>query len=148
MPANVKFWSAGTRRRRPISRAFLRGRLFSLLKNLSFRRAAVRLASGRESNFYFDMKPAMLHPEAVGLMTTLVLDEIKGLNADFIGGLVMGAVPLVAPVVMDSPKFGKPLSALRSFGVSSLQHPQRHDVVSRNSAPFASRRNTTLQRGV
>src|SRR4051794_12471278 len=87
----------------------LRTRLFTLLRELSFRRGAVRLASGNESTFYFDMKPAMLHPEAVGLMTELVLDEIRGLNADFIGGLVMGAVPLVAPVVMDSPKVGKPM---------------------------------------
>jgi orotate phosphoribosyltransferase len=87
----------------------LRSRLFTLIKELSFRRRAVKLASGRESNFYFDMKPAMLHPEAVGLMTELVLDEIRPLNADAIGGLEMGAVPLVAPVVMDSPKLGQPL---------------------------------------
>jgi orotate phosphoribosyltransferase len=87
----------------------LRGRLKTLIKELSFRRGSVKLASGKESNFYFDMKPAMLHHEAVGLMAELVLDQIRPLNADAIGGIEMGAVPLVAPVVMDSPKLGQPL---------------------------------------
>ena len=34
-----------------------------MLKEKAFRRGRIVLASGRESDFYFDMKPAMLDPE-------------------------------------------------------------------------------------
>ena len=39
----------------------LRNRLFELLKTRSFRRGRVVLASGKESDYYFDTKPTMLH---------------------------------------------------------------------------------------
>ena len=42
-------------------------------------------------------------------MAELILQQIKGLNADCIGGLEMGAVPLIAPVAMRSPDFGRRL---------------------------------------
>ena len=50
----------------------LRSKLFALLKERAFRRGRVVLASGRESDFYFDMKPAMLDPElfsVIGMST-------------------------------------------------------------------------------
>jgi orotate phosphoribosyltransferase len=87
----------------------LRTRLFKLLKEKAFKRERVILASGRESDFYFDMKPAMLDPEGAGLMAELILHELQGVKADAIGGLVMGAVPLVSPVAMKSQKFGRSL---------------------------------------
>jgi orotate phosphoribosyltransferase len=86
-----------------------RGKLFALLKERAFRRGKVVLASGRESDFYFDMKPAMLDPEGASLMADLVLQELQGVKADCIGGLEMGAVPLIAPVAMRSPGFGRHL---------------------------------------
>jgi orotate phosphoribosyltransferase len=86
-----------------------RNKLFALLKEKAFRRGRVVLASGRESDFYFDMKPAMLDPDGAALMSELILQQIQGVNVDCIGGLEMGAVPLIAPVAMLSPKFGRPL---------------------------------------
>jgi orotate phosphoribosyltransferase len=86
-----------------------RGTLFALLKEKAFRRGKVILASGRESGYYFDMKPAMLDPDGAALMAELILQEIQGVNADCVGGLEMGAVPLIAPVAMQSRKFGRPL---------------------------------------
>ena len=87
----------------------LRNKLFALLKERAFRRGRVVLASGRESDFYFDMKPAMLDPEGAGLLAELILQEIQGIKADCIGGIEMGAVPLIAPVAMRSPDFGRHL---------------------------------------
>ena len=55
--------------------AELRNRLFALLKERAFRRGRVVLASGRESDFYFDMKPAMLDPDGAGLMAELILER-------------------------------------------------------------------------
>src|ERR1700730_4025228 len=87
----------------------LRNKLFALLKERAFRRGRVVLASGRESDFYFDMKPAMLDPIGAGLMAELIFQELQGVKADCIGGLEMGAVPLIAPVAMRSLDFGRRL---------------------------------------
>jgi orotate phosphoribosyltransferase len=86
-----------------------RNKLFALLKAKAFRRGRVVLASGRESDFYFDMKPAMLDPDGAALMAELILQQIQYVTADCIGGLEMGAVPLIAPVAMRSPDFGRRL---------------------------------------
>lgn len=86
-----------------------RHKLFALLKERAFKRGRVVLASGRESDYYFDMKPAMLDPDGASLMAELILQQIQGLTADCIGGLEMGAVPLIAPVAMRSPDFGRRL---------------------------------------
>jgi orotate phosphoribosyltransferase len=94
-------------RNRPLE---LRNKLFTLLKERAFRRGRVVLASGRESDFYFDMKPAMLDPDGARLMAELILQQLQDVTADCIGGLEMGAVPLIAPVAMRSPDFGRRLS--------------------------------------
>ena len=86
-----------------------RERLFAILKEKAFRRGKVILASGRESDYYFDMKPAMLDPNGAALMAELILQHIQDVKADCVGGLEMGAVPLIAPVAMQSRKFGRPL---------------------------------------
>jgi orotate phosphoribosyltransferase len=86
-----------------------RDQLFALLKEKAFRRGRVVLASGRESDFYFDMKPAMLDPDGAALMAELILQQLQDVKADCVGGLEMGAVPLIAPVAMRSPDFGRRL---------------------------------------
>jgi orotate phosphoribosyltransferase len=86
-----------------------RDRLFQLLKERAFKRGRVVLASGRESDFYFDMKQAMLDPDGAALLAELILQQIQDVKADCIGGLEMGAVPLIAPVAMLSPAFGRRL---------------------------------------
>jgi orotate phosphoribosyltransferase len=85
----------------------LRAKLFMLLKHQAFRRGHFVLASGKESDHYFDMKPAMLNPDGAALMADLILHELQGIDADLVGGLEMGAVPLIAPVAMRSPEFGR-----------------------------------------
>jgi orotate phosphoribosyltransferase len=87
----------------------LRDRLFTLLQEKAFRRGRVVLASGRESDFYFDMKPAMLDPDGAALMAEIILQQLQGVKADCVGGLEMGAVPLIAPVAMRSLEFGRRL---------------------------------------
>jgi len=86
-----------------------RSKLFTLLKEKAFRRGRIVLASGRESDFYFDMKPAMLDPDGASLMAELILQQLQHVKADCIGGLEMGAVPLIAPVAMRSVDFGRRL---------------------------------------
>ncbi len=64
--------------------------------------ADVKLASGRSSSFYFDMKPTMFDPEGANLIAELILDALAADEVDFIGGLEMGAVPIVAAVTQKS----------------------------------------------
>ena len=61
----------------------LRAKLFELLKTLSFRRGRVTLASGRQSDYYFDTKPTMLDAVGSRLLAELILQELKQLRAQF-----------------------------------------------------------------
>ena len=83
-------------------------RLVELVRELAFIDGgsddAFTLASGRNSRWFFDTKPVMMHPEAshiIGELLNLRMDEI---GADFVGGLELGAVPLTAIAVSTSPK--------------------------------------------
>lgn len=89
-----------------------RTRLIAIVKQRSFSTGAeMKLASGRTSNFYFNMKPTMLHPEGAHLIAVLILDALKGTKVDFIGGLEMGAVPLAACTAALSHTAGTPMAA-------------------------------------
>lgn len=89
-----------------------RARLVEIVKRRSFQSGSeIKLASGRTSSFYFNMKPTMLDAEGGHLVANLILDAIAGLNARWIGGLEMGAVPIAAAVAAVSPTRGRPISA-------------------------------------
>jgi orotate phosphoribosyltransferase len=75
-------------------------RASKLIKDLSYSEGEVDLASKRVSTYYLDMKPTMFDPEGANLLANLILDKVANLGIDYIGGLAMGAVPLIAPVVM------------------------------------------------
>jgi orotate phosphoribosyltransferase len=89
--------------------AATRDRLKKLIRERSFGRRKVVLASGRESNFYFDMKPTMFHPEGASLLARMMLARLSEVGVDCVGGLEMGAVPLVACVAAVSHDEGKPI---------------------------------------
>lgn len=78
-------------------------RLAELVHELAFldggHDAAFTLASGRESRWFFDTKPVMMHPEAAGIMGELLNLRIQAMGATLVGGLELGAVPLTAIVV-------------------------------------------------
>ncbi len=89
-----------------------RARLIEVIKARSFQTGGeTKLASGRTSNFYFNMKPTMLDPEGAYLIGRLVLDRIGDAKVDMIGGLEMGAVPLATAVAVVSFPEGRPLPA-------------------------------------
>ena len=89
-----------------------RTRLIEIVKVRSFSTGGeTRLASGRSSTYYFNMKPSMLHPEGAHLIATLILDALKGAEVDLIGGLEMGAVPLAVAAAALSHTRGWPIQA-------------------------------------
>ena len=109
------------------SSAGIRARLVEIIKARSFQTGAdMKLASGRTSNFYFNMKPTMLDPEGAYLIGQLVLDALEGVDADWIGGLEMGAVPIGATVAALGYARGRRLAA---FFVR--KHVKEHGTKSR-----------------
>ncbi|MCX5750455.1 MAG: orotate phosphoribosyltransferase [Candidatus Saganbacteria bacterium] len=86
-----------------------RDELFTLLKEKAVKIGEFTLSSGKKSNFYFDAKQATCHPYGSYLMGSLMLEEIKNLEADAIGGLTMGADPIAAVVSVLSKDLPRPL---------------------------------------
>src|SRR5260221_2762085 len=77
-----------------------RARAYAIIRDRSFRFGDFTLHSGKKSPYYLDMKPTMFDPEGVGLLAHMILDRLKDARIDYVGGLEMGAVPLIAPVAM------------------------------------------------
>ena len=74
------------------------------LKKLLFETGAVKtgefvLSSGKKSNFYIDCRKVTLHPQGAKLIGKIILEKIKGLKVDAIGGLTLGADPIISTVV-------------------------------------------------
>ncbi|MFM1815888.1 MAG: Orotate phosphoribosyltransferase [Pseudomonadota bacterium] len=89
-----------------------RQELINIIKRRSFSSGVdVKLASGRASSFYFNMKPTVLDPAGGYLVARAILDALAEIEADAIGGLEMGAVPIAAAVATESHAVGRPLPA-------------------------------------
>ena len=89
-----------------------RTRLIEIVTKRSFSKGTeTKLASGRSSTFYFNMKPTMLDPEGGHLIATLILEALEGSDVELVGGLEMGAVPLACAVAVSSHIKGWPLRA-------------------------------------
>ena len=74
-------------------------RLIEIVRRRSYGTGVeIKLASGRTSNFYFNMKPTMLDPQGAYLLALLILDALKDSPCEAVGGLEMGAVPIAAAV--------------------------------------------------
>jgi orotate phosphoribosyltransferase len=89
-----------------------RVRAFKIIKELSFARGSFVLASGQKSDTYLDMKPTMFNPEGATLLANMVLERIKDMKVDYVGGLEMGAVPLVSTVAMFSYERHRPVQGM------------------------------------
>jgi len=77
-----------------------RQELLDLILSVSFEKRKVTLASGRESNFYLDLRQTLMRPRGVALAGRLVLDLLgRGTPVQAVGGMAVGAVPLVSAVL-------------------------------------------------
>jgi len=95
----------------PLSKSASRARLADIIRRRSFGRGEITLASGRKSDFYFNLKPTMLDPEGAALLAELSLDALKDDSVDYIGGLEMGAVPIAGAIAQLSWLKGHPIAA-------------------------------------
>ena len=94
-----------------MSKSASRARLAEIIRKRSFGRGEITLASGRKSDFYFNLKPTMLDPEGAALLAELAYEALKDDRLDYIGGLEMGAVPLAGAIAQLSWLKGHPIAA-------------------------------------
>ncbi|HYP97040.1 MAG TPA: orotate phosphoribosyltransferase [Polyangiaceae bacterium] len=88
-----------------------RARLIDLLRELSFERRRVTLASGRESDFFIDCKQTILTAEGHALVGELMFQALDDLPAcDAVGGVELGGCPLASAVSLVSFQKGRPLT--------------------------------------
>lgn len=119
----------------------MKRRLASLLLEKSYREGHFVLASGRESDFYFDGRQTALHPEGAWLIGNLFYDLLSDLpQLDAVGGMTLGADPLVTatsviswtrnalwpPSSSGKPKRTRHQSVYRGTGKSEAQRARGH----------------------
>jgi len=78
-----------------------RAELLRLILAVSFERREVTLASGRKSSFYLDLRTTLMRPLGQRLAGELLLAKLMadGARVDAVGGMAVGAVPLVSAVL-------------------------------------------------
>ncbi|ORV09238.1 orotate phosphoribosyltransferase [Mycobacterium celatum] len=85
-----------------------RDELADLVRRLSVVHGRVTLSSGKEADYYVDLRRATLHHRAAPLIGRLIRDLTDDWDYASVGGLTLGADP-VATAVMHAP--GRPIDA-------------------------------------
>lgn len=97
----------------PDAPAGSRDRLIALLRERSFERRRVVLASGRESDFFIDCKQAVLLAEGHALAGDVLFGALAELPpCEAVAGVELGGCPLASAVSLVSQQRGRPLPAL------------------------------------
>jgi len=91
-----------------------RERLKEIITEKSLTTGNFTLASGAKSTYLFDLKTTLLDPEGASLTADLILENIAKEDVDAVGGLELGACPIVSSVCVKSFLAGSPV---RSFYV-------------------------------
>ncbi|WP_455644962.1 orotate phosphoribosyltransferase [Methanosphaera sp.] len=97
-----------------------KSKLIELLKNNNvIKFGKFTLSSGKESDYYVDMKKAITEPEILECVAHLITEEIKDDNINKIAGPALGAVPIATATSLISKK---PMLMIRkekkSYGTS------------------------------
>jgi orotate phosphoribosyltransferase len=85
-----------------------RRELLDLILRHSFEKRRVVLASGRESDFYLDLRATLMRPRGIELAGRLLHARLAdGPRVDAVGGMVVAAVPVVAAVLLAAARAGE-----------------------------------------
>ena len=85
--------------------------LLKLLKEKSYKYGDYTLTSGRKSKHYVNCKPVILSGLGLTLVSTLLLEKVEKYSKA-VGGLTLGADPLVSGVALVASQLGRSLDAL------------------------------------
>ena len=116
-------------------------RLQEIIRAYSLKRGEFVLASGRTSTYLFQLRQTTMLPEGAALIADIIVDYMKRHAIACIGGLELGAVPIVSAVAAVSHLKGYPVDA---FFVRKAQ--KEHGARERVRRLFARGRRGTHDR--
>jgi len=93
-------------------------RLLDYTKEHAILHGDFTLASGAKAKFFFDMKMVTLSAEGSYLVGKVIFDMLKYVEVAAVGGLTLGADPIVTAVSVVSYIEGKPIPAFIERGVA------------------------------
>ncbi len=111
----------------------VREHLRQALMEHAVRRGRFVLASGKESDFYVNAKPISLHGERLLWTVQLLWEKIANVDCDAIGGMTLGADPIIGGLCLQSAIAGKP-----KVGLIVRKEPKGHGTGSQVEGPLTS----------
>ena len=115
----------------PAELAADREKLQKSLIEYALRRGRVVLASGKESDYYFNAKQISLHGERLVWATRLLWERISAADCQAVGGMTLGADPLIGALCFYSGQVGRPL-----IGLIVRKEPKDHGTLSQIEGPI------------
>jgi len=92
-----------------------------LILKKAFKKGRFKLSSGGTSPYYFDGKQVTLNPEGAASLAKIILRYVKLDRAQAIGGLTLGADPMVGSVVALAPQ-----ARVKIDGFIVRKEPKKH----------------------
>jgi len=86
-----------------------RDRLRDLFRERALQFGDFTLASGRKSSYYVNSKKVLFHAEAITLLGEVLYEATHDLTFEAIGGLEVGAIPMVAAALTAFHRHGRTL---------------------------------------
>lgn len=108
-----------------------RSRLLELLKERAVILGKVKLSSGKESDYYLDERIVTLSPEGAYLTAKIILDMLKDVEIDAVGGPTIAADPIVGAIAAVSYAEGKPVA-----GFMVRKEPKGHGMGKQVEGPI------------
>ena len=88
-----------------------RDRLLEQIRSKAVVHGRVVLSSGREADYYVDLRRVTLDGEAAPLVGEVMLDLARGIDFDAVGGLTLGADPVATAMLHAAAARGRRLDA-------------------------------------
>jgi orotate phosphoribosyltransferase len=88
-----------------------RDELLRLIKDLAVVHGRVTLSSGREADYYVDLRRVTLAATAAPLVGRVMLDTVADLDFEAVGGLTLGADPVATAMLHSAAAAGRQLDA-------------------------------------
>ena len=88
-----------------------RARLLELINEIAVVHGKVILSSGKEADWYVDLRRVSLHHEAAPLVGQVLLEATSHLEFDVVGGLTLGADPVATAMLHAAAAQGRALDA-------------------------------------
>jgi len=119
-----------------------RRELLEIILEHSFERRKVTLSSGKESDFYLDLRATLMRPRGLELAGQLLYEKLStGSPVDSVGGMVVAAVPVVSAVLAAAAR-QDPGSTLVGFFVR--KKAKEHGMGKRIEGAFADGQSVAL----